>query len=99
MERRRSYPVFILFNGRVFNEVRISSHYEEHHSKYMTDELILRFVKRLNRLVVPVQKSFMNWSYFEIDHRDGDGRLYRIIICTDETENFLGVVNCYRRGK
>jgi len=98
MENRRSYPIFIVFNGRVFNEVLIDPHYEENHSKYMSDDFILRLVKKLNRSYAPVQERVKGWDYHEIDRVEGDGRLYRIVICTSEIKNYIGVINCYRRG-
>jgi len=99
MENRRSYPIFIVFNGRVFNEVKIDPHYEENHSDYMSDEFILKLVKQLNRLNVPVQTRTKGWDYHEIDRFEGDGRMYRIIVCTREFESYIGVVNCYRRKR
>jgi len=95
MISRRKYPVFILFNGRVFNEIRISSHYEKKHSRYMSDELILGLVKRLNRENAVIQKRTADWNYFELN-REHQGKLYRLILCTSDLESFIGVVNCYR---
>ena len=99
MENRRSYPVFMVFNGRVFNEVQIDPHYEENHHKYMSDDFILRLVKRLNRSHVPVQGQADGWDYYEIDSNEKDGRSYRIVICTSKFESYIGVINCYRRKR
>jgi hypothetical protein len=96
MESRRSYPVFIMFNGRIFNEVVISSHYKENHSKYMSDELILKIVQALNRENASFQSRSIYWKYFEID-RMHLGKAFRLILCISEYENYIGVVNCYRR--
>ena len=38
----------LTINNRNFNEIIISSHYEENHSFYMTDEKILEIVRKLN---------------------------------------------------
>jgi len=45
----RSYPLkkSLLINGRLINEIIISSHYEEKHS-YLDDEIILELVKQLD---------------------------------------------------
>jgi len=39
----------LTINNRNFNEVIISSHYEENHSFYMTDEKILEIVQKLDK--------------------------------------------------
>ncbi len=96
MESRRGYPVFIMFNGRVFNEVVISPHYEENHSKYMSDELVLKIVKALNRDSADKQMNKLGWDYFELD-RNYQGKPYRLILCMSSFENYIGVLNCYRR--
>ena len=96
MKIRRSYPIFIVFNGRVFNEVQIDSHYEENHSSYMNDELILTLVKKLNREFVEIHKRTKYWKYFELNQREHMGKYYKMILCIHDFENFIGVVNCYR---
>jgi len=95
---RRSYPLFILLNGRVYNEVRIDPHYELKHIDYMSDELILKLVKTMNRERYRPQSESHGWSYFEVD-RFYDGKWFRVVFCTHEHKNYLGIINCYRRRK
>ena len=47
----RPYPLAkpLVVNGRNFNEVIISSHYEENHLSYMTDKKILEIVQQLDK--------------------------------------------------
>ena len=42
-------PKPLIVNERIFNEVVISSHYEENHLSYMNDKKILEIVQQLDK--------------------------------------------------
>lgn len=47
MSKRKSYPIRLIINKHVLNEIAIDSHYKINHP-YVTDELIYELVQNLN---------------------------------------------------
>jgi hypothetical protein len=96
MAQQRTYeidPIFV--NGITINRVVIDSHYEEKHSEYMNDDLILKLVLELNgRRELPDTKT-TRYSYFatliELDKKQ-----YRLIWLLEDHAIYIGVVNAYR---
>jgi len=57
-EGRRVYPLRLVVNGRLLNEIHIDPHFEEKHP-YMNDEKIFAIVQNLNnrRFIPQVRKG------------------------------------------
>ena len=56
-KKRRSYPIRLIVNKLVLNEIIIDPHYEVNHP-YMTDELIYELVKNLdNQRFIPKDRK------------------------------------------
>ena len=76
-------------------QVVIDSHYEEKHHSYMSDELILRLVKKLDgRRELPETKKG-RYSYFATLIALGE-KSYRLIWLLEDHAIYIGVVNAYR---
>ncbi len=82
-------------NGIRVSEVIIDSHYEEKHSSYMSDALILKLVIELDgRRELPDSKVG-RFSYFATLIEDGQ-KQYRLIWLLEDHSIYIGVVNTYR---
>lgn len=96
MEKQRVYKIkSIQVNGVRISKVVIDSHYEEKHSSYMSDALILKLVAELDgRRELPDSKVG-KFSYFatliEISQEQ-----YRLIWLLEDHSIYIGVVNAYR---
>ncbi|HXH29355.1 MAG TPA: hypothetical protein VNJ01_00960 [Bacteriovoracaceae bacterium] len=96
---RRSYKInSIVVNGKIYSEVVIDPHYEEKHSEYITDELILDLVLCLNgRFEIPVDAQD-GYDYYatiiELNKKQ-----YRLIWLLEENAVYVGVVNAFRDSK
>jgi len=79
----RYYPLrkTILVNEQVINRIIISSHYEEKHSKCMSDEIILGIVVQLDGRNFPVidRKTNPKRDFFMLDNIFYQGRQYRLV--------------------
>jgi len=98
MNRRTHEIRPIVVNGRICSEVIIDSHYEEKHSGYINDDLILELVLRLNgRFEIPVDVKD-EFSYFVtiigLNHKH-----YRLVWLLEEDSVYIGVVNAFRDSK
>jgi hypothetical protein len=95
---RRVYPMRILINGRILEEVIVDPHYERKHSAAVSDEIILALVKLLNgRNFEPEDQKDDGYKYFVNDRMELNGRLYKLIWLLQDEQSFLGIVNAYRR--
>lgn len=95
-DSRRTYKIDpIVVNGQTVAQVVIDTHYEQRHSKSMSDPLILDLVLKLDgRQEVPEARKG-HYSYFAtlIEHR---GKQYRLIWLLEDHAIYIGVVNAYR---
>ena len=95
---RRVYPLKLNINGRNLDKVVIDPHYEEKHSKVITDEIILALVKQLNgKTFRPTDVDEEGFQYFANDHMELNHKFYKLIWLLHEKELFVGIVNTYRR--
>ena len=96
-KKRKSYPIRLIVNNWVINEVVIDPHYETNHP-YMNDGLICELVQNLdNQRFIPKDKK-KPWYYFEADV-EHEGKNYRLVWCLEDNQDYLGVINCYRKKK
>lgn len=96
----RNYPLkkSLLINGRLINEIIISSHYEEKHS-YLDDEIILELVKQLDNKRFDIEEEKDNWEYFSYSPLFYQNKTYKIVGCFENNSSFLGIRTCYRYKK
>ena len=96
MSTRRTYKIKkIVLNDTIIKEVIIDSHYEEKHSSYMNDELILKLVQELDgRRELPVSTQG-GYSYYAtlIEHNKKN---YRLIWLLEDHAIYIGIINAYR---
>lgn len=96
---KRNYQIpLTFFNGKIYNEVIIDSHYEEKHSSDINDELILILVRELHQryeLKVEAKGAF---EYFvtRIEHK---AKWYRLIWVIEKDCSYIGVINAFRDKK
>lgn len=85
-------------NGRLFNRVVIDSHYQSNHSKSITDLLILELVKSLNGSESLPEKILPSGFEIYVDDPIFLGeKSYRLIWTAHPKENYIGVINAFRR--
>lgn len=98
MPEKRVYEVRVRFDGRWFERVVISDHYEERHQASMNDDLILGILGALGgRAQEPNSIGRDGYRYFVFDQVLYQERPYRIVVTYHPLESFLGVVNAFRR--
>jgi hypothetical protein len=96
---RREHLLKIKVNGRSFNAVIIDSHYEIKHSKTVNDSIILRLVKSLEGAEHRPESVLP--SGFEIYVTEPvflDDKAYRLIWTLHPDEDYIGIVNAFRRN-
>ena len=104
VEKKNVYRPYSLKKKMVVNRwefriIIISSHYEEEHGSYMTDEKIYILVHELLRTQRFVFAGRMEkWEYFEADILWID-KNYRLVFCLEDGQGYLGIVDCYRKSK
>ena len=86
-------------NGRTLKVIIIDSHYEGRHAKSMNDQIILKLVKKLDGTEHRPENILGNG--FEIYVSEPvflEEKPYRIIWTLHPGEEYLGVVNAFRRS-
>lgn len=98
MGERREYSLRITVNGRVFRRVIIDDHFQKKHGESVDDFLILRLVRMLDgRRYWPDSINEDGFSYFKKDPLVIQGKPYRLVWTTHPLEDYVGVVNVFRR--
>ncbi|MBY0383645.1 hypothetical protein K2X05_00675 [bacterium] len=96
MSKQRHFKIkAIVVNGIKISDVIISDHYEIKHSKYMTDELVLKLVNELDgkkELPIDTKDGF---SYF-LSMVELNDKPYRLIWLLQDNAIYIGVVNAHR---
>jgi len=97
---RREYQIDpIRINKILVSKVVVDSHYEEKHSEYINDDLILELVKSLDgRIEVPQTEDEEGYSYFStlLVHLE---KQYRLVWLLENDEIYVGVINAYRDNR
>ncbi|CAG8824682.1 234_t:CDS:2 [Gigaspora margarita] len=90
------YDCNYLINGRSIKRLIISNHYKQKHSKYMSDEKIIKFIADYLD-----GENFYNgekkgpWEFFTLEPIFYENKKYKLIwLLNEEITDFLGVVNC-----
>ncbi|MES2767527.1 MAG: hypothetical protein V4596_00155 [Bdellovibrionota bacterium] len=95
--KRREYPLFLIINDILITKVLIDPHYEQKHTNSVNDEIILELAKTLSTKEhrhIAVSKNF---KYFVDDKIKYKERFYKLIWMLEDNENYLGIINAYRR--
>lgn len=95
---RREYRINIEINGIALEKVIIDPHYEEKHAESINDEVILRLIGSLNSYDFLVETYKQPYSYFVTDRIELAGCSYKLIWLLEDNENYIGVINAYRRS-
>jgi hypothetical protein len=97
--KRREYALRLTINGRNLNKVVIDTHYEEKHSKTVNDPLILELIRGLNGRMYPFEKvTDAGWEIYVNDPLYLGQKPYRLIWCLHPDENYIGIINAFRRS-
>lgn len=96
---RREHLLKITLNGRAFNAVLIDSHYEIKHSKTINDSIILKLVKSLEGVEHrPESRLPSGFEIYVTEPIFLDDKAYRMIWTLHPNEDYIGVVNAFRRS-
>jgi len=98
MALRNEYHLSLKINGKQLSRVVISQHYRLKHSD-INDELILRLLKTLDAGEFEIQERKGSFEYFAVEPVWLDEKPYRLVLCMSKEDDFLGVVNAFRRSK
>lgn len=94
---RSEYDILIEINGRKFRRLIIDPHYSEKH-KTISDELIIQLVGQLHgQSFRPDSVSKDGYEYYAEDKMILKSKLYKLIWTLKVGDNFIGIINCYRR--
>lgn len=97
---RRYFPIRLTINRRSIKEIIIDSHFEERHSESINDEIILALVTSLDgRELEADNTSPDGFEYYVTEPIYFNGKPYKLIWLLHPQENYLGVVNCFRRSR
>lgn len=97
--KRRHYPVQLCINGKRINTAVIDPHYELKHSRTVNDEIIFSLLKDLdNTEFEPEKVDEDGFEYYSTGPHYYEERTYKLIWLLPSDEDYIGVVNCYRRS-
>ena len=94
--KRREFEVDIMFNDTRIKKVIIDPHYEKKHASSMNDALILQLVQKIDGLLIYAELIKWPYGYFSEEIRF-NGKLYKLIWLLEDQQNYIGVINAYRR--
>ncbi len=95
---QRSQELKLMINGRKLNRVVIDSHYEVKHAASMNDALIIELVKTLNgKIYLHEYITIQGWEIYTLDPLVFNKKSYRLVWCLSPEENYIGVINAFRR--
>ncbi len=96
---RNEYALRVRLNRRLFNRVLVDDHYKVKHHRRMNDMLILRLVKSLEGTLLDYQTVTTDgWQIMVKDPVYDEDKTYRLVLCTHPDENYIGVINAFRRS-
>lgn len=98
MADRIEYRLSLRINGRLLSRVVIDQHYKLKHPD-ISDELILKLVKTLDNEDFEVQERKDSLEYFAVEPVWLEGKPYRLVLVLCIEDNYLGVINTFRRPK
>ena len=95
---QREYLLRVIINGRKLRRVVIDSHYEKRHSDTVTDEVILDLVKEVAKTPQVAEKVTSNgFEIYVTEPVYREGKPYRLVWTTHPNEDYVGVINAFRR--
>ena len=98
MTIRNEYPLQLTINRKHLSRVIIDQHYREKHPN-MNDKLIIELVKTLDDGEFDIQMQKNHYEYFAVEPVYLDEKAYRLVLLLCIGEDFLGVINAFRRKK
>ena len=93
---RREYYVNLFVNGQQISRVVIDPHFEEKHAGTITDDIIIGLLKLLDSDTKP-EKIDLPYFYYTTDKIELNGKFYKLVWLLEEGQDYIGVVNAYRR--
>ena len=97
---RREYNLAVTINGRLLRRVLIDPHYEAKHRESVDDAVILDLVRDLDaRVFLPEDRDPDGFEYYVRDPAYREGKPFRIVWVLHPDQDFIGVVNCFRRSR
>ena len=94
---RREYRINIVVNDRQVKKVVIDPQLK--HSDVISDRLILKLVRLLNKGTFPATDHDGDYTYFVTDRLKLDEKLYKLVWLLEKDQLYIGVINAYRRKK
>ncbi len=94
----RSYKGVFWFNDELYPELLIDPHFEVKHSASISDDLIIKLVRRLHLSDFELSGTKSGYGYYKVN-AEYLGKLYRLILVVPLHREYLGVRNAHRRSK
>lgn len=90
------YKCDYVINGRSIKRLIISNHYKKKHAKYISDELIIKFIEKyLDGETFKGGKKKGVWEYFDLEPILYNDKKYKLVwLFHENISDFLGIVNC-----
>lgn len=94
---RNEYDILLVVNGRRFTRLIIDSHYKKKHHT-IDDVVIVQLTMSLYGQNFKAEKIGPDgFKYFTRDKILLGPKLYKLVWTWRDDDNFIGIVNCYRR--
>ena len=102
MDEKTEYPIKLNINGVNISHVLIRQYYKKKHPD-VTDQIILALIKTLHRGHFPIvdrkTENGCNYEFFVVEPVFYNEKPYRLVLVLCVGDDFLGVVNAFRRPK
>ena len=95
------YQCNYVINNHQIKRLIVSNHYKKKHSKYISDELIIKLIEKyLDGESFYDGKKQGIWEYFVLEPLPYQSKRYKLVwLFNENMPDFLGIVNCCYSNK
>ncbi|RHZ36716.1 hypothetical protein [endosymbiont GvMRE of Glomus versiforme] len=94
------YPLkkSITVNGISIKEIYIDPYWQKHKKEGISEELIIKLAKLLDKKRAESGKRYDHWVYFASEPLFYRNKAYCLVWCLEDSKNYLEVIDCYRES-